>query len=152
MLLGLAFLAIFRAPVKTWSGARLARSAACTVLLALLPAAAWAEVMDKEPTVLRLWTWALLLGALGFVAWRRHPALGAFAALVAAVLVWGFHFELADPHVGPAILQEAGPGYVVQAYAAMLVCAAFHLAGVSLAGRQGVMRWRSSPARNGKRS
>ena len=120
---------------------RVARSTVSTVMLALLPTASWAEVMDKEPTVLRLWTWALLLGIAGFFAWRRHPAVGAFAALVAAVLVWSFHFELADAHVGPAILREAGPQYVVQAYAAMLVCAALHLAGVAEFVRRVQDRW-----------
>jgi hypothetical protein len=44
--------------------------------------------------------------------------------------VWSFHWELTDPHVGPAILEEAGQAYVLQAYGAMLVCATLHLAGV----------------------
>ena len=110
---------------------RIARSTVIAVMLALLPAPSWAEVMEKEPTLLRLWTWALLLGVVGFFAWRRHLAAGAFAALIAAVLVWSFHFELTDPHVGPAIQQEAGRQYVVQAYGALLACAVLHVAGIA---------------------
>jgi hypothetical protein len=33
--------------------------------------------------------------------------------VIAALLVGGFHWELADPYVGPAIRLEAGRGYVV---------------------------------------
>ena len=87
--------------------------------------------MDKEPTLGRLWGVGLLIGLLGFFAWRRHVVLGALATLVAAIFVWSFHWELTDPYVGPAILEEAGQGYVLQAYGAMLVCAALHLAGVA---------------------
>ena len=101
------------------------------MLLALLPAVAWADVMDKEPSLPGLWGWALVLGVMGFFAWRRHLALGAFITFLAAVPVWAFHFELSDPYVGPAILQEAGRGYVIQAYTAMAVCAALHLAGLA---------------------
>ena len=110
---------------------KLATSCALIVTATLFPALASAEVMDKEPTLLSLWSSALLLGVVGFFAWRRNVNLGAIATLAAAVRVWGFHFELTDPHVGSAIRQEAGHGYVLQAYAGMLTCAALHLAGVA---------------------
>ena len=67
----------------------------------------------------------------GILAWHRHFALGAFITLLAAVRVWSFHLELADPYVGPAILHEAGRGYVVQAYTAMAMCGALHLGGLT---------------------
>jgi hypothetical protein len=106
-------------------------SAAIVTVLVLLPSVAWAEVMDKEPTLSSIWGWALVLGVMGFFAWRRHFALGAFITLLAAVQVWSFHLELADPYVGPAILHEAGRSYVVQAYTAMAVCGVLHLGGLT---------------------
>ena len=115
---------------------RLVTIGALVLAVTLFPCLASAEVMDKEPTLLSLWSSALLLGVVGFFAWRRHVTLGAIAGLAAAVLVWSFHLELTDPHVGPAILQEAGRGYVLQAYAAILVCAALHLAGIAAFVRQ----------------
>jgi hypothetical protein len=107
------------------------RAGVLTAILAVCPGVLWAAVMDKEPTVVDLWTRALLLGLVGFFAWRRHLALGLIATLIAAAVVWGFHWELTDPYVGPAILREAGQGYVVQAYMAMLACAVLHLGGIA---------------------
>ena len=97
----------------------------------LLPAVAWAEVMDKEPTLTSLWTRAFVVGILGLLAWRRHWTLGIIASLIGALLVWSFLLELTDPYVGPAIRHEGGRGYVVQAYASMLTCAALHGAGLA---------------------
>lgn len=107
------------------------RSAILAVGIVLSPCVAWAEVMDKEPTLATLWTQALVLGVVGFFAWRRHWTLGIIASLIAALLVGGLHLELTDPYVGPAIRHEAGRGYVVQAYTSMLTCAALHVAGLA---------------------
>lgn len=117
------------------TGAILGVGGSVTVLL--VPSVAWAEVMDKEPTLGHLWGVALVFGLAGFFAWRRHFSLGVIATLIALPFVWAFHWELMDPYVGPAILQEAGRGYVVQAYGAMLVCALLHLLrfGACLRGR-----------------
>jgi hypothetical protein len=107
----------------------LVTAVASVVLIAALPAAAWAEVMDKEPTLARIWGVGLLAGAVGLFAWRRHVVLGAVASVIAAAVAWALHAELADPYVGPAILAEAGRSYVVQAYGVMFLCAALHVAG-----------------------
>jgi hypothetical protein len=48
------------------------------------------------------------------------------------------HAELTDPYVGPAILQEAGRGYVVQSYLAMALSIVATMAGIAL----GVIEWR----------
>lgn len=114
-----------------------------TVTTLLIPNAAWAEVMDKEPTLGRIWGVALVFGLAGFFAWRRHFSLGVVVTLLAVPFVWAFHWELTDPYVGPAILHEAGRGYVLQAYAAMLACALLHLLGVGayiIRGRRSMAR------------
>jgi hypothetical protein len=69
---------------------------------------------------------------LGFLAWRRHFVLGVAVSLLAVGPAWALHQELADPHVGPAILREAGLSYVIQAYGVMLLCAALHVAGAAV--------------------
>ena len=76
----------------------------------------WLEVMDKEWPL----SWVLLVffvgGAVGFFAsrkwrWSAFIFLPLLALLGAVQLV-----ELWDPHVGPAIQQEAGNTYVIWSY------------------------------------
>ena len=98
-------------------------------VLILMPTHVWAEVMDKEATLPQLWAVAMLWGLAGFFAWRRHPVLGTLVTLLGFPLVWGFHWELTDRYVGPAIRREAGRGYVIQAYLSMGLCFALHLLG-----------------------
>ena len=98
-------------------------------VLILMPTHVWAEVMDKEATLPQLWAVAMLWGLAGFFAWRRHPVLGTLVTLLGFPLVWGFHWELTDRYVGPAIRREDGRGYVIQAYLSMGLCFALHLLG-----------------------
>ncbi len=77
------------------------------------------EVMDKEPSLRTVWGAALLLGLVGFVAvrfrrWLVLPAL----AIIGFVAYWQLG-DLADPAVGPAIIQQAGRGYLIQSCAAV---------------------------------
>ena len=76
------------------------------------------EVMDKEPSLRAIWAGAAVLGLVGYAAarFRRWLVLPALALI--AVAVWMQLGDLLDPHVGPAIMQEAGLWYVVQAGAA----------------------------------
>jgi hypothetical protein len=96
--------------------------------VALLTAAALAEVMDKEPSLPWIWgtTPAIIVGAALFGRWRPWAPLVVWPlGLVNALAIVG---ELLDPHVGPAIGQEAGYGYVVQAAAAAALTAIAPLA------------------------
>src|SRR2546428_13551658 len=68
------------------------------------------EVMDKEPTLRTVWGAALLLGVVGFAAARFRRWLVLPALAVIAFLAYSQLSELADPVVGPAIIQEAGRG------------------------------------------
>src|SRR2546426_12479235 len=79
------------------------------------------EVMDKEPALRTVWGAALLLGLVGFLAarfrrWLVLPALG-----VIGVLAYWQLSELADAAVRPAIIQEAGGGYLIPSCAAVAV-------------------------------
>ena len=65
---------------------------------------AWAEVMDKEPSVEYIWLSGLLLG--------------------------GVFSEIYDSYVGPAIHQEAGNAYILSAYGALGIALMLHVAGL----------------------
>jgi hypothetical protein len=85
--------------------------------------------MDKEPSIVQLWALGVICGLIGLIAWRWRIIAGLIATLLAIPLVTAFHWELADPYVGPAIRREAGQGYVTQAYLAMGLCFALHVGG-----------------------
>jgi len=94
------------------------------------PQVAVAEVMDKEPTLVATWAWALVGGALSFVGWRWRWWAGAVLVLLPAAYFTGLHFELTDPYVGPDIVREAGRGYVLWSYSAAAVFIVLQVAGV----------------------
>jgi hypothetical protein len=80
-----------------------------------------AEIGDKVPTAGKLWAVAAFLSVAGFVLcrWSRVAAIIVlpFAALWGTAVI----LELRDPYIGPAILEELGLGYVVQAYVTVFV-------------------------------
>jgi uncharacterized membrane protein YccC len=99
----------------------------------LLPAFASAEVMDKEPTLVGVWSTALLLGVAGLIAWlRRRALIGSIVGLFAVFFIWGLYTELTDPFVGPDILREAGEAYVSQARSALLLCTLLNMLGLGI--------------------
>ena len=95
-----------------------------------MPTLAVLEVMDKEWSLLTVWLVFLVLGAAGFFLTRFRRWLIVPALLVVAVAAWGLIGELTDPFVGPAIVQEAGRGYVIQSYLAIVIATALTIAGL----------------------
>jgi len=75
-------------------------------------------VLHNEPSLRVIWGGAAALGLIGFAAvrFRRWLVLPALALI--AIVIWTQLGDLVDPHVGPAIMQEAGLWYVGQAGAA----------------------------------
>jgi hypothetical protein len=102
------------------------------LVLLVLPSVAFAEVMDKEPSLRRIWTWALCAGIGGLVGWPIAWPLGLAAALFGVPFFLGLFGEITDPHIGPAIVNEAGRGYVYQSCAALALFVLLHAVGVSL--------------------
>ena len=94
------------------------------------PQVAVAEVMDKEPTLVTTWAWALAGGVLSLVGWRWRWWAGAVLVLLPAAYFTALHFELTDPYVGPDIVREAGLGYVLWSYSAAAVFIVLQVAGV----------------------
>ena len=93
----------------------------------------FAEVMDKEPTLRFLWSYFVGFGAvgflLGFVRWWFCAAVMPFIGLLSLVHI----SELYDPFVGPAIVAEAGTGYVLQVYAAIVSGIGLPILGIAAA-------------------
>ena len=89
------------------------------------------EVMDKEPTLSDIWSVALLFGAGGFLLCWRRPLLLILIFPFALALACGRLLELHDPDVGRHILREAGRGYFLQSYAAMVLTAVLPVVGAA---------------------
>lgn len=86
-------------------------------LLALFPALACAEVMDKEFSLSAVLIW-LIFGFIACFAFARYrPRLLPLPLIVTGIFFTGQLSEVLDPHVGPAIWNEAGPIYVVASWA-----------------------------------
>ena len=95
------------------------------------------EVMDKEPSLLQIWTLCLVVGVGGFLLSRFRYWLILIVLPVALILAWGQLSELHDPFIGPDILREAGYSYVAQSYVAMAIA-------VILPSVGALLRWKRS--------
>jgi hypothetical protein len=116
------------------SQSRLVALAAAFVLVAM-PALAFAEVMDKEPPASEFWIRTVPFAILGLLAWRYLPRVLALTAGSVSVLIGGVYLllvltEITDPFVGPAILEEAGWGYVLQYWGALFLFVVLEAIGV----------------------
>jgi hypothetical protein len=92
--------------------------------------AALFEVMDKEPSLLQVWSLFLSVGVGGFLLCRYRNWLLAVVLPIALFLASGHLSELHDPFVGPAIAREAGRDYFTQSYIAMAVGVALPFLGM----------------------
>ena len=78
---------------------------------------AYAEVMDKLPTLAYIWGVAIISGVICLVGtyfWRWFLLL----AILPAVWFYSLYIELHSPDLAPAILSEAGRSYFTQSYLA----------------------------------
>jgi hypothetical protein len=90
------------------------------------------EVMDKEWDLPSIWVVFLGFGLLGFVFGLRRSWATIPVVLLLALATFVQLSELHDDSVGPDILAEAGRGYFVQSYAAMISGFVLILAGIFL--------------------
>ena len=77
-------------------------------------------------TVGEMWVWAAGTGAVAFLVWRWRWWLGAVFSLMAVFAIFGGYQEINDPFVGPAIIREAGEGYVTQYYLSSAIGCLLH--------------------------
>lgn len=109
-------------------------TAIVTAMAVAFASPAWAEVMDKEPTIGAVWISACLLAVVALLACWRHPALGLVTLIVAlgpTPVGTAFH-EIHDPSIGSDILLEAGVGYLRVANAAIALVILGHAFGILL--------------------
>lgn len=103
-----------------------------TLIIGVFPSVVAAEVMDKEYTLAQIWIVSIAGAACSFALcrWRAWLVFILFplAFLLPSVVIR----ELWDPYIGPAIVREAGYGYVIQSYMAALLVIVGHTSGVVL--------------------
>ena len=104
------------------------------VTVLYLPSA-YAEVIDKVPSLPFIWGIALTSGIVCLVATYFHRSL---LILVAFPAMWflNLFLEIHSPDVGPALLVEAGRSYIIQAYLAALSVVALGVFGWVLNARK----------------
>ncbi len=76
-------------------------------------------LVNNEPSLRAIWGAAVLLGGVGFFATRFRRWLVLPALALVGLAAWTELGDLLDPHVGAAIIQQAGMWYVAQAGAAV---------------------------------
>ena len=93
--------------------------AAIAISALLISSPAFAEVVDKEPSLGTMWAWALGFNAGAFLLEAIKPRLGLAVLPIAIFFAWGGYSELTAPYVGPAILDELGRSYVRWSYVSL---------------------------------
>ena len=102
-----------------------------TLLLALLLTTftANAEVMDKELSILSLFLWTVLPLVPAYFAARYRPWLLLLVLPIPLFMLAAHLQEITDPWIGPAILDEAGAGYVALSWSGPVLLVAVVLVG-----------------------
>lgn len=96
----------------------------------LLSNPAYAEVMDKEPSLFQNYLWGILGVLICFLAARFKPLFLLLAAPLPILYFSALIYEILDPYVGKDILHEAGYFYVISSY--LLAIAIFASIGTGL--------------------
>ena len=120
------------------------------LVLAAIPCRAFAEVMDKEPSVGQIWLLAIPASFVAFYACRFNPWLAVLTLPLPVLYAAGFISEALDPSVGPAILAEAGWSYVLAFALAFVAVGAAHIVGMVAWRRRRPTRPSSGPAEAGR--
>jgi hypothetical protein len=101
-------------------------------LIAINYVPAFAEVMDKEPTLPQIWGNVPQGIVIGFIACRLFP----WFAVISLPYTLNHHFgvieEMISPFIGPAMRQEAGFSYYAQVFLGAGLIVASHILGITL--------------------
>ena len=112
----------------------LSKTLIALTLLFYLPSA-YAEVIDKMPTLSFIWGVAFASGFICFVAtfFKRWLLI---LTLFPAAWFLGLFIEIHSPDVGPALLVEIGYSYINQVYLAAFSVVALGLLGWVLSAKK----------------
>jgi hypothetical protein len=94
------------------------------------------DVMDKEASVVQIWIECIILGIGGLIVSRYRYWLAICVLALALLLAWSQISELRDPFVGPNIVREAGPGYVIKSYMALTIAVTLPTIGAIIGWRR----------------
>ena len=104
-----------------------------------IPQQAFAEVVDKEPTLFAIWVSALIGSLVCFLSGQYKWWIPIIIFPIAIARPLGCVIATLDPHVGPAIFNEAGWPYVIQAYAATFLVLLSIITGIIM-GRRKILK------------
>jgi len=99
-----------------------------------------AEVVDKVPSQFSILAWAVLWSAFGFLGTAKFKWVAVFTFPLAVFRPTRALFEIFDPHVGPAIVNDVGYYYSATVFGSLLLVLAAHVAGLIVANRQSEAR------------
>ncbi len=100
------------------------------VIGACFPVICYAEVMDKEPSFVAVWIWALSGTVAGILGAKIRWWLLFVTLPLPLIFYYQMIFnELADEHVGKAIRIEAGEVYVYSIYLGLVLVLVGHVFG-----------------------
>ena len=105
-------------------------------LLINIPQQAFAEVMDKEPSLFAIWGYALICSLMCFLIGQYKWWLPIIILPIALFLPFGMVIETLDPHVRHAIINKAGWSYVLQVYVATFLVLLSLITGVMMGRRK----------------
>jgi len=77
---------------------------------------AYAEVMDKEPSLMSNYMWGFIGSLLCYMSARYKPLFLFLVSPLPLIYFFGLILEINDPFVGKAILNEAGLSYILSSY------------------------------------
>ena len=106
------------------------------MLLILSSPAAYAEVSDKIPSVLELWTQGVVLGLFALFLARWNVWAAVVGLLIGSLLIYGSYELLADPFVGPAATREQGEIYRLHSYGSAVLVILLSFVGAVLGWRR----------------
>ena len=92
----------------------------------------YAEVMDKEPPISRILIWTTAAAILGFIFNKNYRWAPLFLIPFTMIHPLSNVFEINDPYVGPAIMNEAGIQYFTVVYLSFILVLFSNIFGIYL--------------------
>lgn len=105
-------------------------------LLLLVPATAFAEVSDKEPSLIFVWALGAGAAAICFIGARFRKWLAPLLAVLPLLWFASFLAEIHSADVGPYLYAEQGLSYYVQSYLSLALFVSGLVLGLLKNGRR----------------
>jgi len=100
-----------------------------SVGLLLFPVTCYAEVSDKIPTIVGMWSTSLVLGIIFFLVSLRYKFAPVLAIFISFLLAYSFYDMYVDTSFREAVVMEQGGNYFLNGYASSIVVFIFSILG-----------------------